>query len=80
MAKRTQVPFTEPVIIPCLFVSGIATEFMPTFVRIIGWVELPSLPNEPHEKRIISRLVLPTDVARELVAALQNGLPARPNN
>jgi hypothetical protein len=67
-------PFTEPVVIPCLFTSGCACEFAESFVRIVAWVDLPSLPHEPHERRIIARLVLPKDVARGLERELKQGL------
>lgn len=67
-------PFTEPTPIPCLFVSGTACEFAAGFVRLVAWVSLPALPAEPHERRIIARLVLPSDVARALQRQLQQGL------
>jgi hypothetical protein len=67
-------PFSEPVPIPCLFVSGTACEFLAGFTRIVAWVSLPALPAEPHERRIIGRWVLPEDVARALMRELQRGL------
>jgi hypothetical protein len=67
-------PFTEPVPINCLFVSGTACEFTDSFTRIVAWVSLPALPAEPHERRIIARLVLPNDVARALKRELRSGL------
>lgn len=67
-------PFSEPVPIPCLFVSGTACEFLDSFARIVAWVSLPALPAEPHERRIIARLVLPNEVARALMRELQKGL------
>jgi hypothetical protein len=69
-----QPPFTEPVPIPCLFVSGTATEFMPGFARVVAWVELPTLPAEPHERRIVGRWVMPDAVARQLERDLHAGL------
>lgn len=72
-------PFTEPVIIPCLFVTGVDAEFAASFVRMVAWVELPRLPAEPHERRIIGRWVLPTDVAKKLQRELKNALSGRRN-
>jgi hypothetical protein len=69
-----EAPFTEPVPIPCLFISGTACEFLAGFVRIVAHVTLPNLPDEPHERRIVGRWVLPENVARALQRELQKGL------
>ena len=72
-------PFAEPVPVACLFVSGAACEFLPGYARIMAWVELPSLPGEPHEHRIVGRWVMPNDVARHLMQEIRKGLSSRRN-
>ena len=72
-------PFAEPAPIACLFVSGVACEFLPGYTRIMAWVSVPALPGEPHERRVIARLVMPDDVARELQRQLKNGLRVQRN-
>lgn len=74
MATDNPPPFSEPIVIPCLFVSGAACEFMAGFARVVAWVDLPNLPSEPYERRIIGRWVMPDDVARELLHEMQKGL------
>ncbi len=61
---------TEPIIVPCLFVTGLAVEAEESFVRIVGWVDLPEAGYD-SERRIISRVVLPESVARLLIRELR---------
>lgn len=61
-----QPPLTESVPVPCLFVTGLALEFTRHTVRVIGWVQLPNLGGEMDERRIVTRFVMPLDVARQL--------------
>lgn len=66
-------PFTEALIVPCLFCTGVEIESTEDFVRLVGWVQLPVLPGT-HERRIISRIVMPAAVARQFLRALEREL------
>lgn len=66
MAEPEQPPLTEPVIVPCLFITGGAIETSHDLVRFVGWVAIPELGGETAERRIAVRFAMPTDVARGL--------------
>jgi hypothetical protein len=75
MAEEPKPPrMTEPVTVPCLFCSGVEIEMGPTFVRIVGFVDLETVEYSPPERRIIARVVLPSDTARELLRSLRKQL------
>lgn len=63
-------PLTEPLIVPCLYVTGAAVERADHAVRIVGWVHLPVLGGETDERRIVIRFAMPIDSARKLSHAL----------
>jgi hypothetical protein len=67
-------PITEPEIVHCLFSTGTEVEVTAHFARIVAWVDIPRLATELPERRIIARVVLPDNVARELTRQLQRGL------
>lgn len=69
--------YTEPELIHCLFVSGAAVEIAETFVRIIVWTDMPSVPGERHERRIVARLVFPLHAAVDLAEELRRAKPPR---
>lgn len=69
-----QPPLTEPVIVPCLFCTGMEVEVTADFVRIVGYVELPALGMDQPERRIISRVVMPNEIARELIRDMRKAL------
>lgn len=70
-------PLTEPLIVPCLFVTGAAIERTAHVIRIIGWTATPSLGGEMEERRIVVRFAIPLDAARwlrdQLAKALREG-------
>lgn len=68
-------PITEPELVHCLFTTGVAVEVRAHFARIVAWVDLPGAgPDNASERRIIARLVLPDDTARELARLLRREL------
>lgn len=68
-------PITEPELVHCLLATGTAVEVTQHLTRIVAWVDLPGVsPDEASERRIIGRLVLPDDKARELAKQLRRGL------
>lgn len=74
MAEATESmepPLTEPLLIPCLFVTGIGLELTEGVVRIVGWVQMPDLGGEAIERRIVIRMALPVGAARPVPAALR---------
>jgi hypothetical protein len=56
---------TEPVIVPCLFVTGWGIEIADGSVRIIGWVDLPYLGGQTRERRIVARFAMSDGTARQ---------------
>lgn len=67
-------PLTEPVIIQCQFCTGLEVEMLDTDVRIVGWEDLPTLDTDQPERRIVLRIALPNEVARDLQRQLQRAL------
>jgi len=67
MAKdgRLLIPLTEPIIRPCVFITGWGVEISDS-VRLIGWCELPDLGGETRERRIEIRAAMTNPVGREL--------------
>lgn len=68
---------TEPVIIPCVYLTGAAVEVSRHSVRLIGWVDLPDLGGETTERRIQVRAAMTVGAARvlrdDLVKVLREG-------
>jgi hypothetical protein len=67
-------PLTEPVIVQCLFCTGVDVQHTENFTRLIGWVELPAPGYDFQERRIIARMVMPEEVARALSRDLRRSL------
>ncbi len=65
MATRRRPTLTEPIPVTDQFATGVDCEHGPDFVRVISWADVPT-PGD-HERRIISRLVYPLSIARELM-------------
>lgn len=65
---------TEPVIVNSVFITGGIVEATNTCVRFVGWEQLPSINNEMVERRIAVRLVMSSDVARDLVTNWRNAM------
>lgn len=59
-------PFTEPVIIPCVYVSGAAVERTRHVTRVVGWTTLPDLGGATRERRIDVRIAFDDDTAQRL--------------
>lgn len=67
--------FTEPLIVPCLYVTGAAIDASDiTTVRVVGWVSLPHITGETAERRIVVRFAMPNDAGRALANALRKAL------
>jgi hypothetical protein len=64
MAERSdEPPLTEPVIVPCLYVTGFAVEASEAgAVRLVGTVALPRIGGEMDERRIVVRCAMTTAV------------------
>lgn len=76
MPDALQPPLTEPEIVPCLFVTGLAIEIADSVVRLVGWVTLPSLGGETEERRIVMRVAMSNTQARNFQSILRKGLSA----
>lgn len=66
-----QPPLTEPVIIPCLFISGGEIEFGEGVIRFVGWTQMPALGGQTEERRIEVRFAIPTHEGLRLAAKAQ---------
>lgn len=66
-----QPALTEPVIVPCLYLTGGDIEVGSGIVRFIGWTQMAG------ERRIEVRFALPLDEARRLAAKLQHEIRKR---
>jgi len=64
-------PLSEPQLVPCLFATGIEIEVLHGAIRLVGWVDLPTADSGMPERRIIARMVMPEQIARELVRDLR---------
>lgn len=67
-------PLSEPEIVPCLYVTGVAIEIADTVVRFVGWVKLPALGGETEERRIVVRFAMSNSQARNFQTVLRKGL------
>ena len=64
MIDGTNIPLTEPVIIPCVFVSAVSVLASDGIFRFVGWVEMPPLGGEVEERRIVVRFVMTREATR----------------
>lgn len=65
MAEASPV-LTEPVIIPCVYLTGASVEVSRHAVRLIGWVDLPDLGGETTERRIQVRAAMTVEAGQAL--------------
>lgn len=65
---------TEPEIIPCLYITGMAIEIADSAVRLVGWVNLPTLGGQIEERRIVMRCAMSNSQARNFATVLKAGL------
>lgn len=65
---------TEPEIIHCLYITGMAVEIADSVVRLVGWVSLPTLGGQTEERRIVLRCAMSNEQARNLQTVLRKGL------
>lgn len=72
--EQEKAPLTEPTIVPNVFLTGGAVAVHDTFVRLVGYEEIASIDGEMAERRIVSRLVMSNQTAREVVSILQQAL------
>ena len=70
-----EAPITEPLIVPDLCVDEVEIRAGRHSVKLIGLSMSPGIAGDPGERRIVTRLSLPIDVARamwgDLAAALR---------
>lgn len=70
-----EAPLTEPLIVPCVIVTGVGIETDRQIVRFVGWASMPTLPgSEMNERRVVVRFAMPSDSARQLMTDLSNKL------
>ena len=68
-------PFTEPLIVPDIVITGAEIEAAgPHIVRVVGWTLTKTDKLDTPERRIVVRLSVPLDVAREIWADLADAL------
>lgn len=68
---QREFDLTEPIIRDCMFVTGGAWEVSHGSVRWVGWVELPDLGDLVKEKRIVARLAMAPNTARQQMGQLE---------
>jgi hypothetical protein len=68
------VPLTEPLIVSCLFVNGLAIQPEDGAIRFVGWVYAPNLGGQTEERRIVVRFAMPLHAAREMFDTLRKVL------
>lgn len=68
MAKKGEATavLTEPIIQDCKFITGMSMESSRGSYRLVAWVELPYLGGETRERRIVSRLAMTKQTARDV--------------
>jgi len=66
-----KAPLTEPVVVASAFCAGVEVETTDHCVRVTGWEDV-SRPM--RERRIVARMVLPPEVAHDLVRDLRRSL------
>ena len=70
-----QVPIlTEPLIVQDLVITGAEIEAGQHIVRFVGWTLSKTDKHDTPERRIVTRLAMPVDVAREIWADLADAL------
>jgi hypothetical protein len=62
---------TEPVIIPCVLISGGTFEFSDGVIRFIGWVDVPYIGGQTRERRICVRFAMSEVTGRVIQSALR---------
>jgi hypothetical protein len=67
-------PLTEPLIVQDLIITGAEIEADQHLVRFVGWALAKTGKLEPAERRIVVRLAMPIDAAREIWADLADAL------
>lgn len=70
----SNIPLTEPTIVPCLFVTGAAIDTAYGVIRIVGWSHCPVIGGDSEERRIVVRIALTESAARTIVRQLQQVL------
>lgn len=71
-------PLHEPIITPDIFSTGADLEITRHYVRVVYWVEYPADDGvQPVERRIVARIVMPTNIAREIFATRRKRQPPK---
>jgi hypothetical protein len=79
-AEEQETPLTEPVTCSCLFITGGAFEVSDGSIRLVAWVEMPSLNGQKRERRIVARLAMSDITGGDLNASLSEILARRRPN
>lgn len=72
--QSLEPPLTEPLIVPCLFVTGAAIERTQHVVRLVGWLTTLDLGGEAQERRIVARCAMAIDTARKLAREISGAV------
>ncbi|WP_119273110.1 hypothetical protein [Taklimakanibacter deserti] len=67
-------PLIEALVVSTCFITGGALEVTDTCVRLVGWETLPIIEGGAGERRVITRIAMSTDTARDLMAGLRSAL------
>ena len=67
-------PLVEATIVSTTFITGGAVCVGSTDVRLMGWETIPAVEGGEGERRLVTRIVMSTDTAREIVQILRNAL------
>jgi hypothetical protein len=74
--RAPEPPLSEPLIVPCLSVSGFAISAGVHVVHFVGWETTPEVEGDhPKERRIVVRFDMPLDTAGALRNALSKAIP-----
>jgi hypothetical protein len=74
LEAQERPPITEPVIVNSVFITGMAVEVADSAVRIVGWEQTTDIGNGEMERRIVTRLAMSNDTARQFSAILREML------
>jgi len=76
--EAERLPLSEPIIAQDVFSTGADLEITRHYVRIVHWVDLPADEGvQPAERRIVARIVMPTNVARDIFATRRRRTPPK---
>lgn len=83
MARRAvsmvgdEAPLTEPMIIKCVYLTGLGITIDAGVMRFVGWTHVPDLGGESEERRIEVRFATSREVAAEVGDMIARALRRR---